>query len=318
MIPVSVAYVYFSAGPHQRQPRSGSGGFVNLVNPNTGSSTTGDILPQVYAPDPWPNTAYRLSFWNVSGGSISPGGPPTPVTVYNTSLVPAAVASPAGIYVGEVPITLLAVYAPTGQTGPPGGPSGATIDQLDISTSQLIDDTFVTVAPDASGSLTNSGNVEGYVDTTHSYEDITALPTTSPTDVDFVGWAILGPPAALNTSPTLAVAQGVSVLALALYQAPPLTNLGTISGTVTFDSDGGIYPLSVLVTAFPGGTTQSDGGDGTYTLTNLEPGTVQVKAQINSIGRRFYAPSVEENTVTVVAGETVTLDFQFVRRGTIF
>ena len=87
----------------------------------------------------------------------------------------------------------------------------------------------------------------------------------------------LGPPTSSSSSPELAVAKRHSTLALAFYQAPP-ANLGTITGVVKEDSDGGMTPLGgVTITATPGGSTKSGGG-GTYVLTNLKPGQVQLTA----------------------------------------
>ena len=83
---------------------------------------------------------------------------------------------------------MLVVYVPVGSG--PGGGSGATIDAFDESTGSLFNDTFVTVAPDLGGTLTASGNVDGYVSTANA-ETITALSVTSPTGVDFDRWVVL-------------------------------------------------------------------------------------------------------------------------------
>jgi hypothetical protein len=141
---------------------------------------------------------------NVSGGknggvtSLSASAPPPSVTVASANIV------------------VLVVYAPTG--GGPGGGSGATIDSFDESTGSLFNDTFVTVSPDQGGTLTKSGNVDGYIDTTNA-ETVTALSPTSPTGVDFVQWLTL--PNKVSTAEALAVAKGESLLALAFYKAPP-------------------------------------------------------------------------------------------------
>lgn len=300
MVSVTYNYVYFSAGPHKRQPRSGTGGFTALETPGQGSLSNGDILPQVVAPDPWPGRPdLRFSFWNVAGGSLTPGGPVVGVPGFQ-------VTSPGGVFVGTTPINATAVYAPTGGSGISGSDSGATIDEFDITTGALIDDTFVTVAPDPSGSLTESGNVDGYVDTTDSEETITALPTTSPSGVDFVGWANLGPPATMSLSPVLSVNKGQSVSALAFYQSP--TNLGTISGRVFEDTEGGMFELGgAFITALPGGHTQSGVG-GVYAL-DLKPGVVQITVT-------HAITTSAHTTLTIVAGQTLTQDFVLVRLGT--
>jgi hypothetical protein len=173
-----------------------------------GTLSSGDLFiasPQPASQLVGANT-FPFSFMNVSGGedggvsSFSANEPPPAVTV------------------GFESIVVLVVYAPTGG-GPPGdGGSGATIDSFDETTGSLFNDTFVTVAPDASGALTKSGNVDGFVSTTHA-ETITALSPTTPTNVDFEHWLTL--PSAVSNSANLAVAQGQSVLALAFYKAPP-------------------------------------------------------------------------------------------------
>jgi hypothetical protein len=154
------------------------------------------------------SATYDFSFVNVSGGtgggvtSLKPGVPAPTVTV------------------GTSNILVLVVYAPASGDGPPGTSTGATIEQFDMTTGALLSDTFVKVSPDATGALTTSGNVDGYVDTTNTAENIMALPVTSPSNVDFVEWVTLLP-ASSSSLPTLAVGAHANVSALAFYKTPP-------------------------------------------------------------------------------------------------
>ena len=180
-----------------------------LLQSSPGGDLTGSFIAQL-PKDPItvgvPPKTFAYSFMTVSGGSLKPDEAPVGVTSFDPSVPPQRV------FIGAAPVNVLIVYVPKGGSGRPGTGSGATIDQLDDTSGHLLNDTFVTVAPDSSGALTNSANVEGFVDTTNSGEGITALPTTSPSGVDFVGWATLGPPAHLNPSPVLSVNKGDSVL----------------------------------------------------------------------------------------------------------
>ena len=160
---VTYQYVYFSAGPHQRQPtRSGSGGFTAIE-----SSSRGDPSGGTFGAPPPPeyqnvgSATFVFSFMTVSGGSLTQGGPPAGVTSFKRTIPPPPV------FVGSLPINVVVVYVPKG--GGPGTP-GATIDEFDQTIGQLINDTFVTVTPDLGGTLTTSGNVEGFVATTNSAE----------------------------------------------------------------------------------------------------------------------------------------------------
>ena len=124
---------------------------------------------------------------------------------------------------GTQPITVLAVYVPAGGGSGDGGGSGATIDSFDETTGSLFNDTFVSVSPDPGGTLTKSGNVDGYVDTTSSAETITALSPTSPTGVDFSRWVALAPPTIAGAGAALAVQKGeVGSCACILSIAAPL------------------------------------------------------------------------------------------------
>jgi hypothetical protein len=236
----------------------------------------------------------------VSGGSLAAGGPAVGVTSFGSNNPPAPV------LVGEAPITVLVVYVPPGGPGSGSG-SGATIDAFDETAGVLFNDTFVTVEPDATGALSKSGNVEGYVDTTNSTEAITALSPTSPTGVHFSRWVNLGPPATQQASPVLMVNKGASVMALAFYEAPAV---GTLTGKVSFDSDGGMGPLGGATIYAQGTGSTTSGPDGTYTLA-VKPGVTQV-----TVSHNLY--TTDHDTFTVVVGQTITTDFVLVRKGTTF
>jgi hypothetical protein len=79
-----------------------------------------------------------------------------------------------------------------------------------------------------------------------------------------------------------------------------------MAGTVTDDNG---TPLGrARVATANGQFTTTDAGGG-YKLTNLQPGPTQVTA---SFGVRFIP---DKETVTVISGETVSLDFVLVERG---
>ncbi len=227
-------YVYFAAGPHQRQPRvnSGPGGFTQIQSGSYGGYSPGDLftpppVPQPYTPEGPDGPAYQFAFANYLG-----------VTATDPNSLPT-------VTVGTDPINVLAVYVPIGgdTVGPPE--YGATIDSFDEVTQALFDDTFVTVSPATpEGPLSNAYvNEFGYVDTTDSTEAITALSPTSPTGVDFDYWLLLYPqvsfriervggvfetipvyPAGITVDGAiLTVDSGTSVSALAFYKAPPVT-----------------------------------------------------------------------------------------------
>ena len=231
---VTYNYVYFAAGPHQRQPRlnSGPGGFTLiqsfLAGDPTGGTFSAGPLPQTLPAISPGGPTFNFAFVNYSGKSS---------TVYN---------SPPLVHVGKDPIDVLVVYVPVGgSNGPPS--YGATIDSFNETTGILFDDTFATVSGDPDGTLSLYANKEGYVDTTSSTETITALSPTSPTDVDFGQWVLLYPPVTYDirfervggvvtevktpvyppgitsdrVKRTLTVDSGTSVSALAFYKAPP-------------------------------------------------------------------------------------------------
>jgi hypothetical protein len=208
MFTVTYQYVYFASGPHTRQPRSssGPGGFTLIQTLPGGTLTSGDMFVAGLQPssETVGGVAYPFAFVSVSGGTQ--GG----VISFQWN-VPAP-----SVTVGSANIVVLVVYAQAG--GGNGNDWGATIDSFDITTGSLFDDTFVKVSPDASGALTQSANVDGYVDTTNSAETITALSPTSPTNIDFVQWLTF--PSTVSTSANLAVGVHVSVSALAFYKKP--------------------------------------------------------------------------------------------------
>lgn len=217
-VSVTYNYVYFGTiGKHQRQPRTvTNGGFTTIASLSGGQQSTGLTFQpgQLPAAEMVGNQTYDFAFVTITGGVKTPGGPAVGVTSTTAS-------APPSVLVGTSDIVVLAVYIPVG-----GGPcpnctsSGATIDSFDETTGSLFNDTFVKVAPDANGALTQSGNVYGYVDTTGSAETITALSPTSPTGVNFSRWINLGPTAASANGMALSVGKGVSSISLAFYDAP--------------------------------------------------------------------------------------------------
>jgi hypothetical protein len=167
------------------------------------------------------------------------GGTPVGQTMASAVTSFDSAAPPELVTVGDLPIVVLVVYAPTG--GGPGGSggSGAEIDSFNTTTGALFDDDFVTVSPDPAGALTRSGNVDGYVSTANTETIATTSPTSS--KLDFVSWQLLYPqattrlevgpkgptvvtidPAGISVSGVdLTVNSGTTVYALAFYKAPP-------------------------------------------------------------------------------------------------
>ena len=294
---VTYNYVAFLGGAHQRQPtRLGPSGF-NVLQSNSGGSPTSGTFAAPSPPKtisigaPPDQETFEFSFMTVSGGSLTLGDPPVGLTSLDSSKPPPPT------FIGITPINVVVVYVATG--GGNGNGTGATIDEFDQTTGQLINDTFVTVTPDPDGTLTASGNVEGFVATMNA-EEIVALPTTSPTEVTFINWVKLGPPAVVSASPTLAVGGAQSVLALAFYQAPPV---GTIAGNVSEEVGGTLQILQafhVHVSPVSGTTMFRPGGN--YIVTNLPPGpaTIVVSAAFTTSATK---------TVTVRAGQTITENF---------
>ena len=235
---VTYDYVYFSSGPHQRQPRlpGGPGGFALI-----GSAPGGDPSGGTFQASPQPSTqvvdgdTYNFTFMNVSGGySSAAGGAPIGVTSTESTIPPPAV------YVRNLPIVVLVVYLPSGGGVAGRRVSGATIDAFDETTGILVDNTFVTVSPD--GSQNNEANQYGWVATTNT-ETVAALSPITPSSTDrntvnanFDKWVNLQDPqsdivTSSNNGETvteveisgvnLKVTQGWSVSALAFYKSPP-------------------------------------------------------------------------------------------------
>ncbi|HUO93768.1 MAG TPA: hypothetical protein VMU22_12640 [Rhizomicrobium sp.] len=218
-VSVTYNYVYFGTiGKHQRQPRTVvNGGFTTIASQSGGQQSTGLTFQpgQLPATEMVGNQTYDFSFVTITGGSATAGGPPVGVSSTNPG-------APPSVVVGTSNIVVLAVYVPVGGPPCPGCTgSGATIDAFDETTGSLFNDTFVKVAPDANNTLTTSGNVYGYVDTTNSAETISSLTPTSPTGVNFSRWVKLLPSAATTNGSALGVGKGVNTIALAFYDAPP-------------------------------------------------------------------------------------------------
>ena len=236
---VTYNYVYFAAGPHQRQPRlnSGPGGFTLiqsfLAGDPTGGTFSAGPLPQTLPAISQGGPTFNFAFVNYYGASS---------TDYQ---------SPPLVRIGTDPINVLVVYVPVGgSNGPPS--YGATVDSFNETAGILFSDTFVSVSPDPDGTLSLFANKEGYVDTTSSAKTITALSPTLPTGVNFDQWVLLYPPVTYDIlferlgdkkvgiktveiktpvyppgitvdqlKRTLTVDSGTSVSALAFYKAPP-------------------------------------------------------------------------------------------------
>lgn len=198
---VSSWYYVPGTAPATRQPRTaGSAHFALLEPPLTLSGgftpgTNASIFTQFC--DPWcgtnpnPPVVYRLAFVSISGGA---GGD---ITVFPAPTLPPTVPVPIPT-TGTPFIAVNVYYFPTGGGGacPPTEvcPTGAFIDEIGELQGELLDDTFVNVdippstTPDAG--LTNTGNVDGTVDTTSNGVSINAYATTT-TGGTFDRWATL-------------------------------------------------------------------------------------------------------------------------------
>jgi hypothetical protein len=86
--------------------------------------------------------------------------------------------------------------------------------------------------------------------------------------------------------------------------SPTIT--GAITGAVV-DDDGS--PLGGARVSAQNETLTTTDTDGSYTLTNLQPGPTQITA---SFGPRYIA---DKETVTVMSAQTITQDFILVRKG---
>ncbi len=217
-------YVYFAAGgSHTRQPRviNTWGGFTPIPGLNAGGAatlqtgTSFQVSPAALpASETISGTVYNFAFVNVSG--LVQGG----LNSFDHNTAP-----PAGT-VGANPVKVLVVYLPQGGPGTGGG-SGAVIDAFDENTGSLVNDTFVSVTTNGSydAAATNSGNVDGFVDTSSHAETITAIQHILPTSINFDKWVNLGSPAPLPAGTNLHVAAGQTIYALAFYKVPPAKSI---------------------------------------------------------------------------------------------
>lgn len=167
-----------------------------------GGLTIGETLPSLLG------GTYKFSFWNVSGGYNASDDYPVGQTSFDR-LVP-----PAPVIVGDEPITVLLVYAPTCT-------SGVTIGAFDETTGSLFYTPFIkTVSPDPDGKLLLSANYDGFVDTAGSDETVTALDLTS-NGLTFEQWVNLNTLQLTSQVAFPKVSQGASALALAFYRRLP-------------------------------------------------------------------------------------------------
>lgn len=221
----SVNYVYFQGGKsHTRRPRADTEyGGLTPIDDLSGSIALGAgpfspppgwLSPTQILPTASPTTL-DLAFVNVTGGT---GGG---VTWYAGSTAPLP-----KITVGSAPISVMIVYVPV--AGPGGGKDGpgASIDAYDETLGKLVDDVFVTAAPD--NGETASGNTYGWVDTVACNETITAYPVISPSGTDpdqasgtFERWVdLLHPQTPLGTGLAWTAEESQYYYALAFYKAP--------------------------------------------------------------------------------------------------
>jgi hypothetical protein len=220
---LTIQYVYFAAsGSHTRQPRATTsyGGFTPIPGLN-GAGTATLMTGSAYQPPPADPTitvgtlVLNFAFVNVCG--CTEGA--------RLSFV-ASMSPPVGT-VGTIPILVNYVYLPQGNGSSPT--TGAVIDAYNQTSGTLVDNDFVTVSPDSSGSLTTTANVDGWVDTTSSGYTITAdhpnigAYLSDPTNLIFQQWVDLAtptPPTSLISGANLTPGKGVTVYALAFYAVP--------------------------------------------------------------------------------------------------
>jgi len=88
---------------------------------------------------------------------------------------------------------------------------------------------------------------------------------------------------------------------------PPPDYFGSINGKVT-DRASGAAVLNANVILSPGGTSKQTDVDGFYEFENLEPGDYSVK-----VLRAGYR--TDNSIVTVIAGESVSVNFFLVEGG---
>lgn len=186
---VTIKYLQYVVGAgRSRQPRMpvpgvyppGLGPIVCYAQqpPNTLMSGTAFVAPYPIAPAGLaciPN--YKFAFQSVTG--LVEGG-----RISSNIMVPCSGT------VGSDDVVVLNVYIPAGGTGAGGG-NGAVIDAFNAETGNFCDDTFVTVSPDASGALTTSGNVLGWVDSQGGNLTINAYAHIMPSNMYFLNWEIV-------------------------------------------------------------------------------------------------------------------------------
>jgi hypothetical protein len=228
--PATYQYVYYSiSGSHSRQPRTGTTPvLVNVPGvPEPGSNycLTGEpfyVNPpaQSYPTSPASTESYQLSFINVLG--LVEGGQIISNPATNNW------SNPVGT-VGTNPIDVLVVYILIGGSSGPQTDWGITIDALDITTGNLISDTFAKVYDPGSSTPnaaeTNTANVDGWVDTTAQTEKIIAdapnsitYPGGATSNEVFQQWQVLYGPVASGNN--LTVKKQTDANALAFYKSP--------------------------------------------------------------------------------------------------
>jgi hypothetical protein len=238
---LTYAYVYFANGPNTTRAArhaGGGGGFTPI--PGVSGGSAGAVGAGPYSP---PGSTleqnqtdsnggtYKLAFVTLLGGVDGP----------QTSLNP--ISDPPSTTVGSDPIVVLLVYFPSGGTGTGNGTPGASIDAFDETSGNLIDDSFVKVAPDdKEGSLTNLANLDGWVDTSSSTEQITAISNITPSDTHFDYWVDLenpqSPPPGEIRGHVFTATEGATYYALAFYRKQlviPLNLPGKLWPTVIFE-----------------------------------------------------------------------------------
>jgi len=265
-------YVYFAGGSSSGETR---------VQRHAQGAKSGGFAPIPCAPTPVPEimigklqytfgeqypcdgTTYKFSFQLISGIPL-----PNPVWPYTTS--------PPLTLTGTSFVTDLGVYLPSGG-GPNGGTPGASIDALDLTTGQLLNgnaqNNFVAVDDEPGGgadaSLTNSGNVYGWVPTNTTASKITAFGALGLGGPNFCGWLdLLNPPANGELLPndiSFKAQKNKSYYRLACYYNPltiprvgpgiwPPTIIIGIDGSATFIQ--GIGGPPVVVTKRPAGSSE--------------------------------------------------------------
>jgi hypothetical protein len=229
LVSVTYKYVLYRDFNSTRQPRGANSGFTQLLLVPGGQYAQGSAymfpgpsLPQTIF-DPTFNFNFQFAFVNVSGGV----GPEQNNPSTDCTKVPS-------VTVGTAPIVVLAVYAeitppfpePTG----PLGQSGANIDAFDLTSNELVNNTFVASVTSPAGPLGGmpaAANTSGRVNTSTGAQTITALRHIAPAagiappvvTADFVQWIQAGsqqmPPAGLD----FIANQGTSPLAFACYRS---------------------------------------------------------------------------------------------------